>query len=393
MIGRFRGTGGYATSIRRWFRLLEANKFNVMGIDLDSRSCALRPGSHVRPFEVGEELVIELERSPAPPVVIVHERPDRFPLISVEGEMLMTGYSFWEFDSYPDPWVDLLLSLDHVIAPSSFNLRGLSNSGVPASVISQLPMPKTSSNPVVQIGRRDPESGLPFRIGTLLSGLERKDPAPLIRSFLQILDEFPNLQLHLKVANKSNLVRRVRDTVDSVLRQSGHSRPISRGSIQVDSRQLSDSGMDAWLKSLHLYVSVEVASGWNIPVFDCLALGVPVASLIVGAMDEYCGADDLVGVPDSKTWAACPESSGHALYQDQVTPVIGWESLAAIIDLTVRNYGDFRDLSRRKCDSMDDRFGPQTMASEFESFLRERQPFESLAGGSPVLRLSGMPLW
>jgi glycosyltransferase involved in cell wall biosynthesis len=181
-----------------------------------------------------------------------------------------------------------------VVTPSRWTALAFERFGLPSDRIHVVPHGIDSA-----VFRPDPESraatrgklGLPpesfvfLNVGAMT---DNKGIAPLLEAFARVAERHPHARLVLKGADavygSQSLLRRKLDALDTALRRRVTDRLVYLG------QTLPERDLAALLRAADCYVSPYLAEGFNMPVLEAAACGVPVICTAGGPTDDFTDA-------------------------------------------------------------------------------------------------------
>jgi hypothetical protein len=267
---------GYAMSCREILRALEEQ-----GVRTAYRY-VYGPGT---PFPITEpdsngdyllEVIRRREPGVRPALSVVYGQGDVFEKNAGRRKI---GFTMLEVDGFPREWVRQANRMDEVWVPSDFNRRGFLESGLKQPV------------EVVPLGI-DPEHfhpgirGFPNPAGefVFLSNFEwgeRKDPAMLLRAFNSEFSAGEPVRLVCKITNRDPSVR----VIDEIRRLE---LPETGGRISyIFNREFPYAELGAFYRSADCYVSAGRGEGWDMPLMEAMACGLPSIVTDWGAHREF----------------------------------------------------------------------------------------------------------
>lgn len=267
---------GYAVSCRELLRSLDHNRVRLIYRYAYGPGT---PGPEGERDETGDHLFDVLRARPDP--------PDRGYAVSyTQGDMFSrlpgryrVGYTMLEVDGFPKEWVRQASEMDEVWVPTEFNRRGFLESGLRKPIF------------VIPLGV-DPEyfhpeiSGYPNPFGDFifLSSFEwgeRKAPELLLKTFNAAFTAREPVRLLCKITNRSPSVRVIDEVRRLELREAG-----GRVSFILN-RQFPYSELGSLYRSVDCYVSAGRGEGWDLPLMEAMACGLPAIATDWGAHTEY----------------------------------------------------------------------------------------------------------
>lgn len=271
---------GYAISSRELLKALDA-----AGVHMSYEYVYGRGTPH--PFPEDDRsgdyrLDVLMRRSAAgrPAVSVVYAQGDVF---RKNRGRFRIGFTMLETDGFPATWVRQSNAMDEVWTPSGFNRDGLLASGVkrPVHVI-PLGVDPDHFHPAIR-GVPNPNGDFVF-----LSNFEwneRKAPRLLLTVFNRTFRAAEPVLLVCKVLNRNPDVHVSEEIRLLHLKSTG-------GRIAfLHNRELPYSELGALYRSADAYVSVSRGEGWNLPLMEALACGLPAIATDWGAHTVFVKED------------------------------------------------------------------------------------------------------
>jgi glycosyltransferase involved in cell wall biosynthesis len=247
---------------------------------------------------------------------VVRERPlPRRPEIAVvygQGDVFRynlgkrkVGYTMLEVDGFPRDWVAQANKMDEVWVPSQFNRQGFLSSGLkrPIQVV-PLGVDTDRFHPGVT-GRANPRGEFVFL--SLFEWGERKEPWILLKAFSETFTRDEPVRLLCRVNNLDPAVQ-VRDEIRKLnLRSEG-------GRISyIFNLEFPHYEMPTLYRSADAFVSVSRGEGWDMPLMEAMACGLPSIATDWGAHQEFAHSGNSYPLAISGTVPAvakCPYYAG-----------------------------------------------------------------------------------
>ncbi|PYQ67156.1 MAG: hypothetical protein DMF54_05345 [Acidobacteria bacterium] len=189
------------------------------------------------------------------------------------------GFTMLEVDGFPSEWVRQANRMDEVWVPSEFNRQGFVDSGVKRP-IRRIPLGVDPNyfHPGIR-GVPNPNGEFVF-----LSNFEwgeRKEPWLLLRAFNDEFTARDPVRLVCKIINKDPEVHVRREIANLRLKESG-------GKISfVYNREFPYYQLGAFYRSADCFISAGRGEGWDMPLMEAMACGLPSIATDWGAHTEF----------------------------------------------------------------------------------------------------------
>lgn len=275
---------GYATSCREYLRALDEEGVRAV------YRYVYGPGTvfPVAEPESGDDYRLEVIRSrqvPArPPVAVVYGQGDVF---ERNRGRYKIGFTMLEVDGFPPDWVRQASRMDEVWVPSEFNRQGFLRSGLrrPVQVI-PLGVDPDYFHPDVA---RWPNPAGEFVFFSSFEWGERKEPWTLLQAFNDEFSAAEPVRLLCKVMNRDPEVRLKEEIRRLRLKGSG-------GRISwLFNLEFPHYQLGSLYRSADCFVSVSRGEGWNMPLMEAMACGLPAIATDWGAHREFL--HEAIGYP------------------------------------------------------------------------------------------------
>jgi len=192
------------------------------------------------------------------------------------------GYTMLEVDGFPKEWVRQANLMDEVWVPSEFNRRTFQACGLkqPIQVI-PLGVDSDYFHPDIN-GVRNPNGEYVF-LANFEWG-ERKEPWLLLKTFNRVFGGRENVRLIAKINNRDPGIDLAAELRKLDLQSSG-------GRISyIINREFPYYQLGSLYRSVDCYVSAGRGEGWDMPLMEAMACGLPSIATDWGAHQEFCHA-------------------------------------------------------------------------------------------------------
>lgn len=197
------------------------------------------------------------------------------------------GYTMLEVDGFPREWVRQANGMDEVWVPSRFNRDGFVASGVrrPVHVV-PLGVNPDYFHPGIA-GYPHPQGDFVFL--SVFEWGERKEPWLLLRAFVDTFRPDEPVRLVCKVLNRDSKVSLKREIRRLALGPTGER--IS----WLFNHEFPHYQLGSLYRSADCFVSASRGEGWNMPLMEAMACGLPAIATDWGAHTEFLHAG--IGYP------------------------------------------------------------------------------------------------
>ena len=295
---------GYAMSCREILRALDG-----LGVR-SSYSYVYGPGTPFPPREdgdCGDHLlnVVSGRKSPLKPAVeVVYAQGDVF---RRNHGRYRIGYTMLEVDGFPAEWVRQANEMDEVWVPTEFNRQGFLRTGMKKPIhVMPLGVDVDHFHPGIR-SVRNPSGDFVF-----LSNFEwgeRKSPELLLKVFNRVFRRDEPVVLVCKVIQRNGGLK-IRPAIEALgLKESG-------GRIAfIYNREFPYSQLGVLYRSADCYVSAGRGEGWDMPLMEAMACGLPSIATDWGAHTEF--VNERISYPLKVTGtipakALCPYYDGFS---------------------------------------------------------------------------------
>ncbi|HUM02351.1 MAG TPA: glycosyltransferase [Thermoanaerobaculia bacterium] len=270
---------GYAASCREILRALDER-----GVRLIYRY-VYGPGSPSPAKEAdssNDDLLdaLRLRGAPTrPPLAVVYGQGDVF---HRNVGRCKVGFTMLEVDGFPRDWVEQANGMDEVWVPSEFNRQGFVESGL-RRPIHTIPLGVDPSffHPRI-IGYPNPAGEFVFL--SIFEWSERKQPSLLLRAFQDAFRASERVRLLCKIINIDPAVHVLEEIRRLELKPDA-----GRVSFIIN-RDFPYYQLGSFYRSADCYVSAGHGEGWNMPLIEAMACGLPTIATDWGAHTEFVHA-------------------------------------------------------------------------------------------------------
>jgi glycosyltransferase involved in cell wall biosynthesis len=203
------------------------------------------------------------------------------------------GVTMGEVDGIPPSWAEYCNLMDTVFVPSSFSYQVFGLSGVETEKLKILPL-GVDSDFFTPEGEKMVLEKTEGRFVFLSVGewVPRKGFDLLLRAFAREFSVHDDVCLVLRChSNSSDYDPRgagIAKSIAGIVRQEKRK---NAPRVELISQTLAASGMPSLYRSAQCFVQATRGEGWNMPVFEALACGVPVITTNWSAHTDYLGQD------------------------------------------------------------------------------------------------------
>ncbi|MCE7958744.1 MAG: glycosyltransferase, partial [Acidobacteria bacterium ACB2] len=297
------------------------------------------------------------KREARPAISVVYGQGDVF---RSNAGKYRVGYTMLEVDGFPDEWVKQANEMDEVWVPSQANRDAFVRCGVTRPVyVMPLGVNVDRFHPGVP-GHRNPHGDFVFL--TSFEWGERKAPGLLLRVFNETFRRNDPVVLVCKVNNRNGGLS-IRREIEALHLKTGGGRIAF-----VFNRELPYAELPAFYRSGDCYVSPSHGEGWDMPLMEAMACGLPSIATDWGAHTEFVNADVAYPLRCKGTIPAvalCPYYKGFSWANPDP------DHLAELFHHVVENREEAAEVGRRAAEEVARRFTVGTMVARLEARLDE----------------------
>jgi glycosyltransferase involved in cell wall biosynthesis len=328
---------------------------------------------------------------------VVNLEPEMLRGLRIEGVAQQVCCSIFETDRIPAHWPECFEPFDEVWVPSEFNLRTYGASGVPPGKLVKIPygIDTQAFAPRVQATGE----GRPFRFLYCFAFGWRKGFDLLLRAYREEFTADDDVELVLKVFAAGGVEQdALRDTFLAIFREDPERDPATLPALLVIDDPVSQAELQDLYASADVYFSTDRANGWGMPALECMAMGVPCATIDWSGSTEFMRAGDAVLIPaqdelvpvDERLAAFRPD-----LYTGHRWPDVRPESVRAALRWSFENRGGgLRAVGESGRRTILSEFSIEAAARRLVEHLGRVEPDEGLPALTPrVSTRSPHPLW
>jgi GT2 family glycosyltransferase len=267
---------GYATSCRELLRALDERGVHTVYRYVYGPKTVFPP---LEPESTGDYRlnVIRGRAEPrSPEVAVVYGQGDVF---KRNRGRYKIGFTMLEVDGFPKEWVEQASRMDEVWVPSEFNRRGFQDCGLARPVhVMPLGVDEHYFHPGIAAY---PNPAGEFIFLALFEWGERKEPSLLLRAFNAEFSASEPVRLLCKVMNKDVGVR-VKEEIRRLRLRAAGGKVSYLFNLEFPHYQLG-----ALYRSADAFVSASRGEGWNMPLMEAMACGLPAIATDWGASQEF----------------------------------------------------------------------------------------------------------
>lgn len=238
------------------------------------------------------------------------------------------GYNVWESTRYPNSFFDLIKKYDQFWVASEWHRNCLIEQGYNSSKVKVVPEGIDSSIfcPVNNF------SFDKFRFLVIGKWEYRKSTEEIIRNFLQCFKDHTDVELLLSVDNSFLGLTgdKVKERLDSL--------DLSNNNIKIYHFPNTDEYLRL-LKNCNIFVSCARGEGWNLPLIEAMACGIPSLYSDWGAQLEF--AKNL-GLPVKiKGEVSAKNDFGNSVVGNYCEP--DWEDFRRVLRYSYENFKEIKN--------------------------------------------------
>ena len=295
-IGRFLHKGGYGVATRAFYRALKEANLTVVGIDAQT-GVPIRD-SDVKGLEIGRDggrLTLKARSSDEKLLVVFFDTPPQWARLTIAGKAHVVGYTMSETEQVPYDWSYEMLSVDQIWTPTSFNRAVFADFGMPASMVTVLPI-------AVDLNQFEPREEVldfrganSFRFLSLVSNFNRKDAAGLIRAYVDAFTSDDDVSLIVKLPRNTSNEQIQRYILEPAFPWVNPLDPrLPHIVFMID--ELSDEKLIDLYASCHAYASLERGKGWDLPAMEAMLMGLPSINVAWSGNTDFQNAENSVQI-------------------------------------------------------------------------------------------------
>jgi GT2 family glycosyltransferase len=267
---------GYATSCREFLRTLDQQGVRAVYRYVYGPKTVFPIEEPKQSGDYRLNVLAERAVGARPAVGVVYGQGDVFERNQARYKI---GFTMLEVDGFPDEWVRQANRMDEVWVPSAFNREGFLRCGLerPIHVI-PLGVDAQYFNPAVTA---HPNPAGEFIFLSIFEWGERKEPGLLLKAFNEVFSAAEPVRLLCKVINRDAGVR-VKDEIRRLqLRDSG-------GKVSyIFNFEFPHYQLGSLYRSADAYIATSRGEGWNMPLMEAMACGLPAIVTDWGAHREF----------------------------------------------------------------------------------------------------------
>jgi glycosyltransferase involved in cell wall biosynthesis len=270
---------GYAVTCREILKALDRQGVRLVYRYLYGRGTQIPTEE---PREENDHLIRVIrsrQDSPTPGVAVAYGQGDAF---QRNRGRFKIGFTMLEVDGFPAEWVRQANAMDEVWVPSEFNRRGFLESGLRRPIY-RIPLGVDTEHfhPGI-LGYPNPRGDYVFLSSFEWS--ERKEPWLLLQAFNDTFRAREPVRLVCKVTNRNSGIDVGEEIRRLELKESG-------GQICfIFNHEFPYSQLGSLYRSVDCYVSAGRGEGWDMPLMEAMACGLPSIATDWGGHTEHAHA-------------------------------------------------------------------------------------------------------
>ncbi len=266
---------------------------------------------HLRSFrmhspvdEASVERLLKLSVAPYGGIYIIHHTPsdiegrDFFREFKEKnpGKKAYVGYTTFETDSIPAPWVESCNLMDEIWVPSHFNIETFSRAGVQREKLHVIPHGfdpshyQSESTEPLQIGEK---KGFDFL--SIFEWTYRKGWDVLIKAYIEEFKADEDVRLILRTYQGGGIIGKkavpIIDQLTNFIVSLGHD-PCNIPDIEILDNIVPAELMPGLYKSADTFILPTRGEGWGIPLTESMLMEVPVIATRWSAQTEFMNDDN-----------------------------------------------------------------------------------------------------
>lgn len=312
------------------------------------------------PEQSGDYLLSVISSRPRerrPPVSVVYGQGDVF---DRNCGAYKIGFTMLEVDGFPDEWVAQANRMDEVWTPTSFNRDGMLRCGVTTPIrVMPLGVDVHHFHPEV---KSFPSPDGDFVFLSSFEWGERKAPELLLSVFNEAFRANEPVALVCKVNNRDASV----DLAAEV--EALRLKPWGGRIVFIHNRELPYEQLGSLYRSANCYVSAGRGEGWDMPLMEAMACGLPTIATDWGAHCDFVheGISFPLRVESTiPAVARCPYYDGFSWADPER------EHLRELLRYVFENRADAEERGRRAADEMRERWSWRAAATRVRDRLDE----------------------
>lgn len=268
-------------------------------------------------------------------IILIHENPAYLEKLELKDAFFCALITIFETDRIPNAWVGLLNNefVDEVWVPSEFNVETFSRSGVKKEKLLKIPYPIDISQ--YNLPKKGHER---FRILYIADFSPRKNIKQLIEAFQKEFKAKDNVELLLHTTTEFKEEQKL--FINSIMQENSHK-------IEFSTNKMDDLSLRELISSADLYISVDRANGWGMPVMEAMAIGTPVATINWSGSTEFANMSNSLLIETS----GLEQVPFELVWRSQIFLTHKWasvntSSIQEVLRLAYENSGLLEKLSK-----------------------------------------------